>query len=40
MCLVLHSAVITKREENVDYFSVAHEVLQTFMHRYYHCSAR
>ncbi|EFX78148.1 hypothetical protein DAPPUDRAFT_320628 [Daphnia pulex] len=37
MCLVLHSA---KREEQVDYLRIPHQVLQTVIHRYHHCSAR
>ncbi|XP_046457566.1 uncharacterized protein LOC124204531 isoform X2 [Daphnia pulex] len=40
MCLVLQSAAIGKRKEKVDYLTVTHEVLQTAIHRYYHCSAR
>ena len=41
MCLMLQSVVYMEREENdVDYFRVTQEVLQSFLHQYYHCSAR
>ncbi len=40
MCLILHSAIVTEKYENLNYFSVTRNVLQSYVHRYYTCSAR
>ncbi|XP_057380191.1 uncharacterized protein LOC130702524 [Daphnia carinata] len=40
MCLILHSALVTENCDNVNYFRVTRQILQSYVHRYYDCSAR